>query len=384
MKYLATPTVAKFECLQANCPDTCCKGWSMQLDDKTFAKYQGTELENAVAYDGSNNEIRVMKRDQKTDYCIKFVDGKCGIHATKGAELLGDACNFYPRVTRQFADQTIMTATLSCPEIARLALFESRAVQNLEEQTQRLPSTLIDYTPDGLNAESCLKVHNAFLAACDDTSASPERIVARIYSAATSLQYISQTQWPDAAGFMLRMADNKLPQAGLDKADFYKLLQIFAGIIHATGKQRNERLSQTLSEIEQAIGVAVDWETLDLKPTSATALDFSLSKWAKNSQQFAPILRKFVQSQLSFGSFPFAGLGANIVEKAKLLTFRFALSRLALIAMPENSTEEEIVRAVQSISRVLDHLADPTLTLNLFEEAGWASDAKIRGLIGDF
>lgn len=380
MKHFSTPQIAKFSCLQADCPDTCCKGWSMQLDDATFAKYQGTDLENAVAYDGADKQIRVMKRDENSDFCVKFSAGKCGIHATKGPEMLSDACNFYPRIIRQIGDNTIITAALSCPEIARLMLFENADATEIETSLNRIPSNLKNYGDSG----AVRAVHATFLSACQDNSATPECLVARIFSAAKSLQYIPQSDWENAASFMLKRAEEKLPQAGLDKADFYKIIQIFAGLVHATGKTRSERLSQTLEEISLALGVQINWQTLDLQATTPSALDWTISRYTKNRERLAPILRNFVASQLSFSSFPFAGLGDNILDKAKILSFRFAITRLALMALPNNATEIDIVRVVQSLSRTLDHLSDATLMLNLYTQSGWTSDAKIRGLIGDF
>lgn len=376
----ATKAVENFNCLQADCPDTCCKGWSMQLDDKTFAKYQDVGLQDAVAYDGENQEIRVMKRDSQTDYCVKFTDGICGIHAKFGAEMLGDACNFYPRVTRKFGEQTTMTATMSCPEIARLMMFTENPSERKDMETDRLPANLRDYLPDAASAEAADKVHNIFLQACEEAT-NAEQAVARIYSAAQSLQYIPQSEWGDAAAFMIKMADGKLPQAIPDKANNYKLLQILAGIIHATKKKRNERLEATLLEIQKAVGVIVNWQDLSLISADAGALDWSLAKWKKNAAKHDALLKKFVQALLSFGSFPYAGLGENIAEKAKLLIFRFAITKLALMGLPEDASEEDIVRSIQSISRILDHLGDAKLVLNLLEESGWNNDSRICGLI---
>jgi hypothetical protein len=168
-----------------------------------------------------------------------------------------------------------------------------------------------------------------------------------------------------------------------DKADYYKLLQIFSGIIHATRKKHNSRLTETLLEMQKAIGVEINWENLAMKAADAGALDWTISKWRKNSALHDDLLKKFVQSQLSFSSFPFAGIGNNIIEKTKLLIFRFAITKLALMSLPEDADEATIIRSIQSISRILDHLGDATLTLNLFEESGWNNDARICGLIAD-
>lgn len=372
--------MSEFNCLLGDCPDTCCKGWSMQLNDEIFNKhYKGTENEDAVAYDGQNNEIRVMKRDPETDFCVKFTDGICSIHATKGEDYLGDACNFYPRVTRQIGEEKIMTGTLSCPEIARLMIFENDNEGYVSRETSRFPEALRDYGINELSTDNTLKAHQAFLDACK-TDDLPKTILSRIYSASQSLEMLDKTGWHEAAPFMIKMADSKIPPAQNDRADNYKILQIFAGIIHATGKKKRERLLETIAFMQKACGVEVDWQTLVLNPTDPSALDHHVEKWRKNSNQFEDVMRKFLAAQISFTTFPFAGLGETLTDKTKMIIFRFALTRLALMGLGEFN-EEKIALIIQSISRVMDHIADPVLTLKLMEDSGWVTDGKIHGLI---
>lgn len=362
MKISATKTVSKFKCLQADCPDTCCKGWSMQLNDSVFAKYKGTELENAVDYDGQHKEIRVMKRDPETDYCVKFQGGICAIHKEKGPEMLGDACNFYPRVSRQFGDETIMTATLSCPEIARLALSNEGGAEFVESEVERLPEELKNYNSD-------LKIYQAFVDACNANDPA-DKILARIYSACQSLDLIDKTDWVGAAPFMLKMADGKIATPEKNPVNDIFILQLFAGVFHATRKKINPRLQEIISRLEKYLNVTIDWETLNLSGTGA-------NKLAIISPANDEVLKKYILAQLSFSTFPLAGLGHRFQEKARFLIFKFCLVRLALRACPDLSA----VDVIQPLSRVVDHLGDPRLTLNLMKELGWESDAKLMGLL---
>ena len=203
---LVTKAVKSFKCLQDACSDTCCKGWSMQLDDATFAKYEANNLQNAVAFDG---DVRVMKRDPKTDFCVKFQDGICSIHKNLGSEFLGDACNFYPRVTRKLGDEAIMTLTPSCPEALRLMLEEGADIYE-ESELERLPANLKNWADEKISAGDALKIHQRFLAECKE-QISPEKLVSRVFSVASSLNYIEKQDWADATNFMFKMADGKLP-----------------------------------------------------------------------------------------------------------------------------------------------------------------------------
>jgi hypothetical protein len=100
-----------------------------------------------------------------------------------------------------------------------------------------------------------------------------------------------------------------------------------------------------------------------------------------------PILRRYLQAQMALALFPFAGLGTTLEQRITIIGVRFATIKLALMAeivraggMP---AEAEIIRAIYSISRFLDHLADPTLSLSIYQETGWIREARLRALVCD-
>src|ERR1043165_3275808 len=110
---IQTNAVARFSCLGADCPDTCCGGWGMQLTQETLEKYkqEAPELVDAVT---SGEAELIMRRDPVTDTCVKFEQGWCSIHRDYGDAFLGDACHFFPRITRALGATILTTATLSC------------------------------------------------------------------------------------------------------------------------------------------------------------------------------------------------------------------------------------------------------------------------------
>ena len=337
------------------------------MDDETYAKYKGTELESAVAHDGKYAEIRVMKRDPETNYCVKFDNGICAIHKNYGASMLSDACNFYPRVTRKLGEEILITASLSCPEIARLALFENSEANWQEIETERLPHSLSDYGDDELANEQALKIHEIFLKHCASTD-DPGRILARIYVVAQSLSRIAKKDWPGAVEFYLKTADSRLPKTVSEVEDKYKILQIFAALIYASGKKPNQRLQEVLTATEKNLNMKFNWETLEI----------SLLGDAPEIAADNNVLRKYLLSQLSFSTFPYAGLGINMAEKAKLLCFKFALTKLLISGL---KTEAEIIQTIQSTARTIDHIASPELIFKLMDDFGWKTDARIVGLL---
>lgn len=379
----------QFSCLGAECEDTCCVGWSMQLDAerKTLYEEKAPELLNAITPSGDSDYV--MKRDPNTDYCIKFDQGLCGIHKNYGENFLGDACYFFPRVTRNFGDATLVSATLSCPEIARLALLASDPFKLIDKPIERLPFSVKDYLPEALSSDDALSIIQTFLDAAGDKTITIEHALGRIISASKSLDNIDVVRWKDAASFLIRTADSRLTEPLKEPADPYRLLHALAGLIAATGHPKRERLMQTFTHMEQALNAYIDWETLTINARDLSltpAHDMQVLWNHTKSQDMEHILRKWLQMQLVMMGFPFAGLGANVTERITIISVRFATVKLALMSylqvkksLPDTS---QIIRIIQGLSRFLDHLADPNLSLLIYKDADWLREARLIALIG--
>lgn len=387
----STAFVARFSCLGDKCEDTCCKSWSMQVDEATYSRYQSQAPELLDAVTTGHDGGHIMRRDPATDFCVKFADGLCGIHRDYGSDFLGDACHFYPRVTRRLADTTLMTATMSCPEIARLALFEDDSAFAFGEgAVDRVPDALKDYAPAGLDAEGARKIHEAFIASALDDSHSAAHNMARIVSVAHSLAAFGVESWRMAVPFYLKSAGERLPPAETSISDPFNLLHALMGIVAATGQQNRSRLLDTITDIERALLVELDWEAMGIRATGDSAAAFRAIESGWNAQyaaQFEPLLRRWLATQLSVSLFPFAGFGDTAAQRALLMGVRFATLRLALMSACHVAgkavDESQAVRVVQSLSRVLDHLADPALSLKIYDEPGWLREARLRALMGD-
>jgi hypothetical protein len=378
--------VSQFVCLGERCEDTCCKGWGMQVDAATVAKYaaEAPELLDAVA---SEDNSTIMRRDAQTDYCVKFDDGLCGIHKARGAAFLGDACYFYPRVTRALGAATMMTAAPSCPEIARLALLGADDPFALTPVVaERLPQTLKDYLPDGLDADAAVAIHRHFIAAAGDAAATPELVLSRLCSVARSLDALEAKDWAAAVPFYLRSADGRLAAPEVEDADPFNVLHALCGLAVATRKAPPARLVDVIAPMERALRVSLDWHGAAIltHDDSLAAYQALAVRWGKAHDALAPVLRRWIQLQLSLAMFPFAGFGDTLTARITVITVRFATLRLALMcAMDENDmvSEEKIIAIAQPLARLLDHLANPAYSLSIYESAGWMRESRLRGLL---
>jgi hypothetical protein len=360
----------------------------MQLSPETVSLYKtkAPELLDSVT---SGEAEFIMKRDEKTDYCVQFDKGWCGVQKKYGTEFLGDACHFFPRSTRALGDINVMSMALSCPESARMMLFEENAFVYREADIARLPHSLKNYATDGLSGELAFNVHEMFVEAMGNTLHSAEHLMAMLSSIARGLDVQPLAQWEAATGFYLRTVEGRLLPAEPSAVDMFNLVNALQGLVAAAKATERPRLMAVIDTMCEVMGLTLEWDNLTMmmhQDASERGIR-ALAHWKKQSDYYQPIVRRYLQAQMRLHLFPFAGLGASLTERVTILGVRFATVRLALICAAckaeEPLTADDVVRVVQPISRFMDHLADPTLSLSIYQETGWVREQRLRALVGD-
>jgi hypothetical protein len=360
----------------------------MQLTRETVEHYKAKAPELLDSVTSGESEF-IMKRDEKTDYCVQFDHGWCGIHKKYGAEFLGDACHFFPRATRGLGDRTLMTMALSCPESARMMLYESGALAYHDSDVARLPYSLKQFVPAELSSDAAFAIHETFVTAMGDETKTAERLMAMLSTMARALELQPVAQWEAAAGFYLRTAEGRMMPAEVAAADPFNLVNALQGLVGAARISDRPRLMAVIATMCTALGITLDWNslTMQLHSDAAERTVKLLADWKRVSVSYQPILRRYLQAQLRLHLFPFAGLGNTLSERVTILGVRFATVRLALMCAASQAgkdlSAEEVVRVIQPLSRFMDHLADPTFSLKIYEETGWVREQRLRALVGD-
>lgn len=124
MKQLSFEFFNSFTCIGSDCPDTCCKGWSISIDSDTAKIYKNTEGEFGA---------QLKKKIEEKDGVVYFrlVDGQCPflnsdklceIYRNIGPDKMCNTCRTYPRISWFHGDVLFQGLTLSCPEAARMIL----------------------------------------------------------------------------------------------------------------------------------------------------------------------------------------------------------------------------------------------------------------------
>lgn len=145
--------VERFRCIGPSCEDTCCSGWKIFVDKKTYKAYR---KESAPALAGlTSNIVRVENATGEGPYaailplgerrqCPALQDGLCAVQGTLGESYLPNVCHTYPRSNRRVNGQLEQLITLSCPEAARLALLAEDAFDFVEAPVQLRESSVVD------------------------------------------------------------------------------------------------------------------------------------------------------------------------------------------------------------------------------------------------
>lgn len=114
-----------FRCLAGACPDSCCKGWAVEVDGQSAAMYR--------ALPGSLGDVLRQKLTEADGDTILSLnadgrcpmwrdDGLCRIQAELGETALCRTCREFPRLRHDYGDFVELGLELSCPEAARLLL----------------------------------------------------------------------------------------------------------------------------------------------------------------------------------------------------------------------------------------------------------------------
>lgn len=116
-----------FRCIADRCPDNCCHGWEVRVDEASAARYRAL---SGPQWDDLRNNLR--EEDGETllqnagGRCPMQEDsGLCRIQAAFGEEALCRTCRDYPRLRHEYQGFTEGDLDLGCPEAARLILNSS-------------------------------------------------------------------------------------------------------------------------------------------------------------------------------------------------------------------------------------------------------------------
>lgn len=153
-----------FKCISSNCDDTCCSEWSVVIDKLTYHKYCSCkdislkdEIKKNIIINKKSKNIETyayIKMKQNGICPFLTSDKLCKIQSNLGQDYLSNTCSMYPRKINKVNGIQEVSATLSCPEVTRLAILNKKPMEFIMEQTRdmyHINGRIIDTTKNRLN-----------------------------------------------------------------------------------------------------------------------------------------------------------------------------------------------------------------------------------------
>lgn len=188
---------SQFQCTMGNCPDTCCHGWQIVLDDDTVRKYMtkagihGLRLRTSL----KRQNGATMFKNSRGNCPFLTKDRTCNVQLSLGEDYLPDVCRIFPRQRTNyglFAEELLF---LACPEASRLFL------NNLDHLYYKTTDRKVSYANTGTNddpgyLQELLEIRSALTAQIMGSSLPRPMLYTGLLSYAKALQqsYISDCQ----------------------------------------------------------------------------------------------------------------------------------------------------------------------------------------------
>lgn len=123
--------IKEFTCIGDDCESSCCKqGWRIKIDEEALEiwnRLEASPLKTQLLKHIETKEVDGKKIQSiayaENGYCFHLTENsQCKIHFELGADSLPNICHAFPRLYFENVSTKINTATMSCPELARLVV----------------------------------------------------------------------------------------------------------------------------------------------------------------------------------------------------------------------------------------------------------------------
>lgn len=151
---LTADCLKDFHCIGPQCELTCCNGWRIDIDDKTYKKYKNCKDElwhkcflDNISKPVENKSLHIFKLDENGDCPFLNEENLCSIQKRFGANFLSKVCDNYPRFYNKINNQRFeKNYSMSCPEvIKKILLLENKiSFSNMHEKIENWEKCIVD------------------------------------------------------------------------------------------------------------------------------------------------------------------------------------------------------------------------------------------------
>jgi len=390
--------VTQFQCLGSECPDTCCAGWSINIDKETFQGYRRVVQpqlkpllqEYLVQLDKESYAKHAKIGLRKTDsHCgLHSAEGLCMVQQRLGEDALSDTCYVYPRSIVQLGDRLEQSLTLSCPEAARLALTQTDAFEFVtSEFTTRLATTTVIGAIKGFSLEAVDEVHIFLIQLFQTLALSNTERLATIGWLCQQLDaLVAANEESKAGSLMAEMRD--LVESGSVRTIVSQLNQqqdasatLFSILFGAKSPiGRSPTQTEVLEEVRAGLGISSDMDWPKISENYARGVKLLQD----DGGIYDRLMSHYLLNDLVRETFPWTQATA-MTHYRRLLT-RYGILRLMLAgvaaARDEAPDEATIVHTTYIFCRLYQHnMTFASQAEALMEQSDWTRLEQLYALL---
>ena len=370
--------VNKFKCLGKSCPDNCCSaGFKIFVEEETKAKWKNHSPELLNLVEKENN---ILKCNKEGD-CIKLKNGICTIHRDLGEEFLSHTCKTYPRNIVSVNGNFYMSLLLSCPEAARLVLFEddNYVTQRSEEFIKQRND---EYNYFGGNSATEIELYKIYKDFVQSKKFSIDEKIARMLYSAKTISKIEVHKVIDASNFLLKKVDMSFFQA--ETAKLQEICNLL--IVFAKGVKFNSRAQELVDNLKRKLKIEINFNNSTMRYSEISQILFQkqLFEYEKNKDYIDGLLTRVLEANLIFNFLPIKGRSKYLYDEFLIVSIKLMLIKLFMICEIENIEgieESKIIQIVQIVEKNIYHRENYDYILELSYNAGWALPNKFLKII---
>lgn len=363
-----------FQCIGAECEDTCCALWNVSIDKNSYDKYMNVNERKwrdhfkanvkKTTKNASNSNYASMTLSDETGGCNMLSGGMCSIQAKWGEDYLSPTCATYPRKINEVDNIQEISATPSCPEVARLMLFEPNGIEFVYGTPIRKPNTHVNRKVEASTGELSSYLWDIRIAAIEILQnrefTLPHRLLLlgwlcdQIHEATKNGDF--SVVKDEIEKFKYEMATN----AELRDFNVFPVNEEFQlTFLNKLILKRVEKkiwISRYKECLEDYIN-SFDGENEDIASVVSHYSKAYKEYYLPYMNEHEYILENYLVNTIYHSLFPIAGR-QSIFEQYMMLTINFALIKMHLIGIAKYKgglTDEIVVKLIQSYSKNYEH-----------------------------
>lgn len=377
LKYLAMPYLKDFKCTCGDCPDSCCIGWDVDIDEETYKRYMALKEPHLVKryqklikpypyyFDTAVDFARVKLPHSKR--CPFLTEkGLCMTQSELGESYLSNVCATFPRISNRIDGVIETTLTLSCPVAAHLVLLSDTPLmlEETEQPDRQIINLSINTQEKGFKQHPVKYFHDIRKASLEIIQREDQAFEKRLYALGLFFEDLSACQERGdikAIEALCHFEHNHYFEGCL-KPDFYdddlahamsaqfldqslQCLDVFGSIDSKSFIQYTRRLQNLWAKDKKT------------KKTDAAAVKRSRSVYmASFSQTRARLLTRYTVNYIIKNCFPFVD-SDHLMEAYGMLVIRICLIDLYAAGLYEEDglSPESFADFIQSFAKAVEH-----------------------------